>query len=141
MKKKTTNRRFSKIFELWQTAFVFDGFSGKKSGEDVLLTKSWAEIKTANATSRFRSTENGITSNTNQIVITTRKRNDLQYNSINQYIVYRGEKYTISNQPYEIDFDNSIIEILATKNAVKSVIEIVPVGKNIFDHTFDHTFN
>ncbi len=141
MAKKTTNRRFSKIFELWQTAFVFDGFSGKKSGEDVLLTKSWAEIKTANATSRFRNTDNGITSNTNQIVITTRKRKDVAYNSINQYIVYRGEKYTISNQPYEIDFDNSLIEILATKNAVKSVIEIVPVGKNIFDHTFDHTFN
>ena len=107
----------------------------------VSTPQSWAEIKTANATSRFRNTDNGITSNTNQIVITTRKRKDVAYNSINQYIVYRGEKYTISNQPYEIDFDNSLIEILATKNPVKSVIEIVPVGKNIFDHTFDHTFN
>ena len=141
MAKRTTNRRFSKIFELWQTAFVFDGFSGEKSGEDVLLTKSWAEIKTANATSRFRSTDNGITSNTNQIVITTRKRKDVAYNSINQFIVYRGEKYTISNQPYEIDFDNSYIEILATKNTVKSVTQIVPVGEDLFDLTFDHTFN
>ena len=141
MTKRTTNRRFSKIFELWQTAFVFDGFSGEKSGEDVLITKSWAEIKTANATSRFRSTDNGITSNTNQIVITTRKRKDVAYNSINQFIVYRGEKYTISNQPYEIDFDNSYIEILATKNTVKSVTQIVPVGEDLFDLTFDNTFN
>ena len=141
MAKRTTNRRFSKLFELWQTAFVFDGFSGKTPGDDVLITKSWGEIKTVNASSKFRNRDNGITSNTNQIIITTRKRNDVAYNSINQFIVYRGEKYTISNQPYEIDFDNSLIEIVATKNAVKSVIEIVPVGKNIFDHTFDHTFN
>ena len=141
MAKRTTNRRFSKIVELWQTAFVFDGFSGKTPGEDVLLTKSWAEIKTANATSRFRNTDNGITSNTNQIIITTRKRKDVTYNSINQFIVYRGEKYTISNQPYEVDFDNSLIEIVATKNAVKSVTEIVPVVENLFDLTFDNTFN
>ena len=55
--------------------------------------------------------------------------------------MYRGEKYTISNQPYEVDFDNSLIEIVATKNAVKSVTEIVPVGENLFDLTFDNTFN
>ena len=141
MAKKITNRRFSKIFELWQTGFIFDGFSGVKSTDNVLITKSWAEIKTVNASSRFRNTSNGITSNTNQIIITTRKRNDVSYNSINQFIVYRGEKYTISNQPYEIDFDNSFIEIVATKNAVKSVVAIVPVGEDLFDLTFDNTFN
>jgi hypothetical protein len=121
------SRRFTKIFELWQTSEEEDGFGGFISSDDFQIGKSWCEIKTANASSKYRSTDNGITSNTNQIIITTRKRNDITYNSINQFIRYRGEFYTISNEPYEVAFDNMLIEIVATKDLTRSVtLEITP---------------
>ena len=80
------SRKLSKRFELWQTSSVDDGFGGEISSYDILITSSWAEIKTMNAGKMNRSTDNGITSATNVIVIKTRKREDLTYNNINQYI-------------------------------------------------------
>jgi len=127
MAKSRNSRRLTKRFELWQTSGVSDGFGGEVSSTDILISSSWCEIKTANATSRFRSTDFGITNTTNQIIITTRKRVDLTYNSINQFIKYRGESYVISSQPYEVDFDNIYVEILATKQDVDNVSELTPI--------------
>jgi head-tail adaptor len=120
------SRKLTKRFELWQTSNVSDGFGGVTVA-DQLISSSWCEIKTANASSKFRSTDNGITTATNQIIITTRKRNDLTYNNINQFIKYRGDKYIISNQPYENEFDNMFIEIVATKENLKNVEVITPI--------------
>lgn len=115
------SRRFTKIFELWETLEDEDGFGGFIASEDRLIAKSWCEIKTANASSKYRSVDNGITNTTNQIIITTRKREDITYNSINQFIKYRDEIYVISNDPYEVEFDNMFIEIVATKEDRKEV--------------------
>ncbi len=121
------SRRLTKRFELWQTTNERNVYGGGVAGTDTLITSSWAEIKTANAKSTFRSTDNGITNATNQIVILTRKREDLTYNNLNQYIKYRGDKYIVSNQPYEVNFDNMYIEIIATKVELKSVTTLTPI--------------
>lgn len=119
-------RRLTKRFELWQTTSVSDGFGGAKISDE-LITSSWAEIKTANANSKFRSTSDGITNATNQIVIKTRKRNDLTYNNLNQYIKYNNEKYIVQNQPYNVGFDNMYIEIIAIKEELKNVDTLTPL--------------
>ena len=84
------SRKLSKRIEIWQTSNVSDGFGGNTVAE-TLIASSWAEIITLNNTNR--STDIGITSATNTIKIKLRKRKDITYNSINQYIKYRGFKY------------------------------------------------
>lgn len=123
--KRRNSRKLTKRFELWQTSDDDDD----QINESTLISSSWCEIKTFNASSRqFRSTDFGITSTTNSIVIRTRKRNDLTYNSVNQFIKYRGESYTIVTEPYEVEFDNMFIEFVATKLPKKNISTITPIN-------------
>lgn len=132
------SRKLSKRIEIWQTSNVSDGFGGNTIAE-TLITSSWAEIITLNDTNR--STDIGITSATNTIKIRLRKRNDITYNSINQFIKYRGFKYIIKNQPFNVGIRDNIIEILAVKEEIKTVIEISPIQDfHTFGQTFDITF-
>jgi head-tail adaptor len=131
-------RRKSKRVEIWQTSNVPNGFGGNSVSE-TLITSSWAEVITLNNTNR--STDIGITSATNTIKIKLRKRNDITYNSINQFIKYRGYKYIIQNQPFNVGFRDEEIEIIAVKQEIKTVAEIAPILIDVFDLTFDNTFN
>ena len=132
------SRKLSKRIEIWQTSNVADGFGGNTIAE-TLITSSWAEVTTLNNTNR--STDIGITSATNTIKVRLRKRNDITYNSVNQYLKYRGFKYIIQNQPFNVGFRDDVIEILAVKEELKTVNEIAPILVGVFDNTFDNTFN
>ena len=132
------SRKLSKRIEIWQTSNVSDGFGGNTVAE-TLIASSWAEIITLNNTNR--STDIGITSATNTIKVRLRKRNDITYNGINQYLKYRGFKYIIQNQPFNVGFKDEVIEILAVKEELKTVNEIAPILIDVFDLTFDNTFN
>ena len=118
------SRRSSKRVEIWQTSNVADGFGGNTVSE-TLITSSWAEIITLNEVNR--STDIGITSATNKIKVRLRKRNDIHYNNINQFLKYRGSKYIIKNQPVNVGFRDDAIEIVAVKEELKSVTEISPI--------------
>ena len=118
------SRKLSKRIEIWQTSNVADGFGGNIVAE-TLITLSWAEIITLNDVNR--STDIGITSATNTIKVRLRKRNDIHYNSTNQFIKYRGSKYIIKNQPFNVGFRDDVIEIVAVKEEVKTVAEIAPI--------------
>jgi len=118
------SRKLSKRIEIWQTSNVADGFGGNTVAE-TLITSSWAEIITLNDINR--STDIGITSATNTIKVRLRKRNDITYNGVNQYLKYRGFKYIIKNQPFNVGFRDDIIEIIATKEELKIVTEIAPI--------------
>ena len=132
------SRKLSKRIEIWQTSNVSDGFGGNTVAE-TLIASSWAEIITLNNTNR--STDIGITSATNTIKVRLRKRKDITYNSVNQYLKYRGFKYIIQNQPFNVGFRDDVIEILAVKEELKTVNEIAPILIDVFDLTFDNTFN
>ena len=119
------SRKLSKRIEIWQTSNVADGFGGNTVAE-TLITSSWAEIITLNDINR--STDIGITSATNTIKVRLRKRNDITYNSVNQYLKYRGFKYIIKNQPFNVGFKDDVIEIIATKEDLKIVTEIAPIN-------------
>lgn len=119
------SRKLSKRIEIWQTSNVSDGFGGNTVADPTLITSSWAEIITLNDINR--STDIGITSATNTIKVRLRKRNDITYNSVNQYLKYRGFKYIIKNQPFNVGFRDDIIEIIATKEELRSVTQIDPI--------------
>ena len=132
------SRKLSKRIEIWQTSNVSDGFGGNTVAE-TLIASSWAEIITLNDVNR--STDIGITSATNSIKVRLRKRKDITYNSINQYLKYRGFKYIIQNQPFNVGFRDDVIEILAVKEELKTLIQMAPILMDVFDLTFDNTFN
>jgi head-tail adaptor len=135
------SRKLSKRIEIWQTSNVSDGFGGN-TVDETLITSSWAEIITLNDVNR--STDIGITSATNSIKVRLRKRKDITYNSINQYLKYRGFKYIIKNQPFNVGFRDDAIEIIAVKEDLRSVSEITPIvpvsNAHTFGQTFDNTF-
>ena len=135
------SRKLSKRIEIWQTSNVSDGFGGNTVAE-TLITSSWVEIITLNDVNR--STDIGITSATNSIKVRLRKRKDITYNSINQYLKYRGFKYIIKNQPFNAGFRDDVIEIIAVKEDLRSVSEITPIvpvsNAHTFGQTFDNTF-
>lgn len=119
------SRRYTKIIEIWQTTPVEDGYGGSLPNEEVLITKSWCNIK--NKTNTQRLTDLGVTDVNNTIVIQLRHRNDINYNAINQYIKYRGVKYIIQNAPNNVDFQDVDIEIIATRENVKTADVIEPI--------------
>ena len=119
------SRKLSKRIEIWETTNVADGFGGSTVSEG-LIASSWAEIITLNDINR--STDIGITSATNTIKVRLRKRNDITYNSINQFLKYRGFRYIIKNQPFNVGFRDDIIEIVAVKEELKSASANPVVG-------------
>lgn len=122
-------RKYNKVVEIWQTENVPDGYGGNTINE-TLITKSWANITTAstNTGGSKRADILGITDPTNTIFIRLRLRNDITYNAINQFIMYRGFKYIIQNNPTQVDFMNTEVEIIATRESTTSVTTYTPIG-------------
>jgi SPP1 family predicted phage head-tail adaptor len=120
-------RSFQKRIELWQTEEVFDGVSGN-TNKDVLITSIWANVSTLNDNKRNNALAEGlgVEDRSNTIVVKLRRRADITYNSVNQFLKYRGFKYIIQSQPTNIDFDNSYVVILATRQSVNEVSELTP---------------
>ena len=117
-------RRFNKRIELWQTESEADGFGGNTLKTE-LITITWAEIKALN---KYINTDSFGISNTQLAVhVTVRLRKDLTYNSINQFIKYANESYTISSFPENKNFDNAFISFIAVKQDTKTVPTIAPI--------------
>lgn len=124
------SRRLSKRVQIWQTEKVSDGFSGN-TNKDYQITDSWAEVTTLSDNSKYNRNNNdfGITDRYNSIVVKMRKRNDITYNSVNQYIIFQGVKYIIAVQPTNTNFDNDSIVLIATRESIKSVSTLQPIEK------------
>ena len=123
-------RKITKRIEIWQTVEIADGFGGNKKYNQQITT-TWAEVKTLNNKFNVRLTDFGISETQMAISVKVRLRSDFTYNSINQFIVYRGESYTINTFPTNTNYDNSYIEFIAVKEAVKSVPVLLPIGAEL----------
>jgi hypothetical protein len=134
------SRRFNKRVEIWQVAALVDGYGGNTTSEETLLTATWADIKTLGVTSRFSNGQSspGVNEPNAGVVFFLRKRKDLSYNSLNQFIKYNGVKYIISNRPTNINFDNSIIEIIGVAETIRETTEVPPVGGTVYPYTYDY---
>lgn len=125
-------RGFNKRIEVWQTGAVSDGYGGFKSTNDIMLVNTWAKLVSLNANKPYSksSTDYGISNTQLGIIVTVRRRNDLTYNSINQYIKYNGEFYTITSFPEDKNFDHAYITFVAVKKDLKDVATIEAVDVN-----------
>lgn len=128
-------RKYTKKIELWQTTKVVDGFGGNGITTE-LITSTWCEIITLDKL--YRNTDFGVTDTANTIVIRLRKRNDLTYNSLNQFFKYRGEKYLLQGTPINVGFEDREIQITLTRESVRGVNDITPIGGDVFPYTFPY---
>ena len=133
-------RKYNKRVELWQTTGN-DGSSrneyGGSYGEPVLITKTWCRVITLQSrvgASENRSTNFGITDTNDTIIIELRKRNDLQYNSLNQFFSFNGNRWNIQGTPINKDFDNREIQITLKRESIRSADTIEPIQGNQHQH-------
>jgi hypothetical protein len=118
-------RKYNKQIEIWQTTKVSDGFGGNVVTPE-LITKSRCKIITNNKI--YQNKEFGLSETTNKIVVQLRKRNDITYNSKNQFVKYRGEKYVINSEPVNVGFEDREIQITLTKEPTYGVEQLEPIG-------------
>ena len=117
-------RKYNKQIEFWQTTKVSDGFSGNVVTTE-LVAKSFCKIITN--TNIYNDKQFGLSETTNRIVIQLRKRNDITYNSKNQFVKYRGDNYIISSEPVNVGFEDREIQITLTKESPLSYSNIAPI--------------
>ena len=124
------SRAFNKRIEIWDSIVVSDGFSGN-TVNDYLVTSTWAKITTFNPGSRNNlTTDFGILNTQNAIVIVLRKRNDITFNTATQFVKYRGNKYTISTDPTNVNFEDSYIQFIGQRQEIAVVGEQSDLEKN-----------
>ena len=107
-----SSRRFNKRIEVWQTTSADDGYGGNTL-TDSIITTTWAEIKTQDGQSV---TDLGLDYTKGVLLITVRKRDDLDYNSTAIYIKYKDVKYTITTFPIDENFIGSYISFIAVQD-------------------------
>jgi head-tail adaptor len=114
---------FNKRVDIYQTSNVADGYGGNTVSE-LLITSSWANVKYLSTNKAASLNDLGINDALNTIEVILRKRNDITYNSINQFLKYDGDKYVIQHIS---KYEQKKVKILATKEATQSVTEITPI--------------
>lgn len=132
------SRKYNKRVEVWQTVPTKDEFNDY-TDVDTKITTIWARLETLK--NFTRETDNGIIDSFKSIWIYTRHRKDFKYNSLNMYFKYQGLKYIIQNDPINEGFYDTEVKILAVRQSVKEANELAPINVNVFDTTFDNTFN
>ena len=121
-------RKYTKRVQIWQTTFTPDTFGGNVVSEE-LITTSWAKVRSVSSASRFsqRLTELGITDPTLALIVTVRFRDDIDYNAINRFLLYRGERYVIQNSAVNTNFFDAEVEMIVVKERTQSVPEVAPI--------------
>lgn len=119
------SRRFNKRVQIWQTKRVKGEFGGNKVYLE-LITNSWAEIKTHKDTRR--DTEVGVSDYSEKLDIVLRYRKDIAYNSVNQFLMYRGVKYVFTMSPNDMDFSSTYVTLTASREKTKSVSILDPIN-------------
>lgn len=116
-------RQLNKRIEVWQTVPVADGSGGSTLSENIITT-TWAKLETLDST---QVTSLGLDYTKSSILVTTRKRNDFQYNSKTIYIKYKGAKYTITSYPTDTDFISAFITFIAQIEKQQSYPEFIEI--------------
>jgi SPP1 family predicted phage head-tail adaptor len=106
---------FNKQIEIYSVEPVADGYGGSTTTATLVDTR-WAKIEPLAAGSALN--EYGLQDATRSIVVTIRK-NDLDITA-DHFIKYRGKTYSITSGPYELRFENKMIEFTAQEKIVKS---------------------
>jgi head-tail adaptor len=122
-------RRFRKRIEIWQTDQVFDGFSGSTTAPGIKLLTTWADLRSLSQNKPYSKEfeQYGISNTELAVIVTVRRRKDVFFNSLNQYIKYNGEDYVIKSFPEDKNFDHGFITFIATKELTDNVTVNGPI--------------
>jgi len=131
-------REFNKRIEIWQSVMIADGYGGHIP-QDTFIGKSWAKLTTINGNSSRSLDSVGMSETSQSIRVVCRKREDLPYNSVNLYVKYGGDKYSIISTPIDVDFNHSLIEFIMDKNKTEEVELLTTLDNFVPDtqRTFD----
>lgn len=119
-------RKYNKRVEIYQTTPKSNGYTVNGGTDETLIATSWCQIVTLDKISR--NTDLGIIDTTNTVVMRLRKRNDLNYNGINQFFKYRGLKYIIQGHPVNVGFEDREIQITLVRQPSKIAETMQPIG-------------
>ena len=106
-------RKYTKKISHYRVGKVSDGFSGFISTES-LQGSIWANLKTV-SDMKYSSTEFANIDMANTIRVTIRHNPNRVIDYKNDYFVYRNEKYFLRDVPVNIDFNNTEVTFLMTK--------------------------
>jgi SPP1 family predicted phage head-tail adaptor len=120
------SRQLNKRIEIYQTVNVSDGFGGN-TVYDELITSSWAKIETYDD-KKQRQSDIGVADHSQQLKMVIRYRNDIAYNSINQFIMYRGVRYDFTISPNDMDFSNTFISLIAVREVIEDAGTLQPIN-------------
>lgn len=107
-------RAYNKRIEIYETTTIVDGFGGNTVSTN-LLAITWANISTFNVGRNGNATDYGLLDVNDSLIIKTRKRNDITYNSQTQFIKYRGDKYIITTSPINVNFEDREVQFIVKK--------------------------
>ena len=107
----------NKRIEVWQTNSQSDGTGGKEAAADNIITTTWAKLESLDD---VKVTALGLSYAKESLLVTTRKREDFQFNSKLIYIKYRDIKYTIASFPTNEDFIDAFITFVAQSEKLQS---------------------
>ena len=104
-------RGLNKRIEVWQTTSASDGYGGQGIAENIITT-TWAKLETLDST---QVTALGLDYTKSSLLVTTRKREDFNYNSKTIYIKYNSVKYAITSFPTDENFTHAFITFIAQR--------------------------
>ena len=119
-------RQLGKRIELWTSKTLKDGAGGSTTYGQ-LVSSSWANIETVKATAS-KLNPIGLNDLSEKLIVTVRFRQDLPYNGTNQYIMYRGVRYSFTMKPIDIDFSSSFVKLIATREVVNTAVILEPIN-------------
>ena len=123
-------RGFNKRIQLWQTESVSDGFGGNTVIESK-IAEFWAKLDTLQ-NKRFTSRNDGTIDFANSVQVTMRSNALLSLNYKVNFIVYRGARYELTENPVNKNFeDNSVSFIMVKQN------NYVPTQNQMFNYQLD----
>lgn len=110
-------RGFTKRANFYQLGITSDGYGGNVASPDIFMFKTWIKLSSYKVghSSQSNETGNGLDITQNAVVVTLRNRPDFKYNSTTMFFTYRGDKYIISTNPLNSDFNDAYIQFVAVR--------------------------
>lgn len=108
--------RYNKRIEIWSFGVPTDNGFGGQTATDSKVGDSWCTIKTYEA-GKYRDLESyGVIDPSQSLLITLRKRNDIDFEPSKYYIKYEGTSYTIVSKPINKDFKHKEVAFLVSES-------------------------
>lgn len=103
-------REYNKKISIYSSGAIPDGYGGSTITNFKLLD-SFAKLETLDKF-KYRNIDFGDIDMANSLVVTMRYRSDFKLDYKNMFVMYRNQRYTISDRGFNNDFQNNYIQFL-----------------------------